>query len=75
MDEVELVAVGKEEPVNIQTLEAMALTAFMWGNTNTVKFDDRNSELMHYQHQRTNDKTDRAKVTLPNGTVIQATEV
>lgn len=52
----------------------MALKAFKWEEVNGVKFDEHKSEPMHYHNRLTTDNSDKAKVTLPNGTIISITE-
>lgn len=75
VDEVWLVVVGKNEQANCRTSEKMAGMAFEWESTNTVQFDDPKSELIHYHFQRNTDTSPEVKVTLLNGTIIEAAEV
>lgn len=53
----------------------MTLTVFKWREVNAVLFNDPKSGLIHDHNKRKNNDSDEVKVTLPNSTVIETTEV
>ena len=63
---------GDTEEENCRELEAIASTAFEWGDNNAVVFDDPKTELIHFHRQR---QTPECPVILPNGTVIKPSPV
>ena len=64
---VACLVVGDSEEENCKALEAVARTAFEWGDNNAVAFNDPKTELIHF-HQRQH--SPQCSVTLPYGTTI-----
>ena len=72
IDDVACMVVGNTEEENCIELEAIAKTAFEWGDNNAVAFDDPKTELIHFHRRR---QSPECPVTLPNGTVTQPSPV
>src|SRR6266705_2893381 len=72
IDDVACLVVGDSEEENCRKLEAIAQTAFEWGDNNAVAFDDPKTELIHF-HRRQH--TPQCSVILPNGTIIKPSTV
>ena len=72
IDDVTCLVVGDSEEENCQELEAVARTAFEWGDNNAVAFDDPKTELIHLHRRR---HSPQCSVTLPNGTTIMPSTV
>lgn len=75
VDDKGLVVEGKAEAANCSKLEALALTAFEWGNEHAVLFDDPISELMQNNNKILLDQAKKVNVTLPNGTIRKTTQI
>ena len=48
IDDVACLVVGDSEEENCKELEAVATTAFEWGDNNAVAFDDPKTELIYF---------------------------
>ena len=72
IDDVACLVVGNSEEENCKELEAVARTAFQWGDNIAVPFDDPKTELIHFHRQQ---HSPQCSVTLPNGTTIMPSTV
>ena len=72
IDDVALCIEGKDRKKNIDLLQKVAKVAFNWAESNTVKFDDDKSELIHFTKSR---KEPDECLQLPNGTTIAPKKV
>ena len=64
--------VGDSEDENCKHLEAVARTAFEWGDRHVVAFDVPKTKLVHFHRRR---HCPKCTVTLPNGTMIKSSTV
>ena len=72
IDDLACLVIGDNEEQNRRKLEGIAKTAFGWGDSNAVAFDDLKTELIHFHRRR---HTEQCPVTLPNGAVIKPSSV
>ena len=72
IDDVACLVVGDSEEENCKELEAVARTAFEWGDNNAVAFDDPKTELILFHRRR---HSPQCSVTLHNGTTIMPSTV
>jgi hypothetical protein len=75
IDDICLLTQGNSAATNARQLELAAATCFKWGKSNAVAFDDPKSELMHYTNSRNPDNSNETNVELPNGTIINPSDV
>ena len=72
INDIACLVVGRSEEENCRKLEAVARTAFEWGDNNAVAFDDPKTKLIHFYQKR---QSPQCPVTLPNGTIIHPSPV
>ena len=75
IDDICLMVEGDSPEMNAATLEGAVATCFNWGRQNAVAFDDPKSELMHFYTARKEIKNPYVNVVLPNGTLIEPSDV
>ena len=74
MDDIAILAIGKELDANCEVLQRIARKLIQWGQENGVEFDQEKTELIHFYRDRTRDTSISTSVQISDTITIEPKE-